>query len=74
MCQRSSMLVILLVAWRVTASARRRGCPRRWPDPDEALPAVFQRDLDQRCSGVKAVSTSSLTTLAGRSTTSPAAI
>lgn len=25
------------------------------PDPDEALPAVFQRDLDQRCSGVEAV-------------------
>ena len=27
----------------------------RLPDPDEALPAVFQRDLDQRCSGVEAV-------------------
>ena len=25
------------------------------PAPDEALPAVFQRDLDQRCSGVEAV-------------------
>ena len=25
------------------------------PDPDKALPAVFQRDLDQRCPGVEAV-------------------
>ena len=57
MCQRSSILVILLVAWRVTASSSSAaGMPRAVvPDPDEALPAVFQRDLDQRCSGVEAV-------------------
>ncbi len=76
MASRSSLLAILLVAWRSTASS---ASAASIPTPSSStrtrrLPPCSIVMATRVAPASMAFSTSSLTTLAGRSTTSPAAI